>query len=212
MTLFFKCRNWIRGIIFNDSLTDSGRSSTSSGSLKSVTIVKSVDRSNGQLFFRHAICTSAVRKLSGTWSPESHITSGSPDDDQYLYWLHRRFKCSIQLASDLHVSGASLRQSSGIWLLKSDNAMPSKTASMPISPASAFRSRLRVRSIRVTSRLKRSSSCKRTINVGVMFMAKDFLIFQISNERGSFFKISSATLSMNWSRVVPPAVCPEFFI
>lgn len=35
-------------------LTDSGRSSTSSGSAKSVTIVNNVERSKGQLFLRQA--------------------------------------------------------------------------------------------------------------------------------------------------------------
>lgn len=64
------------------SLTDSGRSSTSSGSAKWVTSVNSVERSSGQLFLRQAICTSAVRKLCGMCSPDNHMTSGSPDEAQ----------------------------------------------------------------------------------------------------------------------------------
>lgn len=191
------------------TLTDSGLSSTSSGSAKSVTIVNNVDRSNGQLFLRHAIWTSAVKKLSGMWSPDSHITRGSPADAQYLYWMARRFKCSIQLERDLHVSGANFLQSSGICPLKSELATLSSTTSIPISPANAFLSKLSVTNMRSTRRLNLSSSCRSTINVGVMFIAKDFFILQTSNEGGSFLRMSSATLSMNWSRLMPPDAGPE---
>lgn len=120
-------------------------------------------------------------------------------------------KCSIQLPNCLQVAGHSFRQSSGNCPLNKEFEMPSRTLSIPISPANAFRNNCNDMSIRTRRLLTRSSSCSKTMPVDVMFICIDFLTRHISKGFGNFCKISAATLSMNSSREMPLLPAPIYY-